>query len=169
MRASARDRTGDDRRVLHLHGHWEDPDSVVLGIRSYEAVKNNDYTQAVMRALGMTKSFLFVGCGDEGLADPNFGNFLAWLAAIEAAAEVEHRHYRLVRRKDGSEPQGRLFPLVYGEDTPICRVPRTAGRPSRRPRRRRASRRNPAVRVAARAAGEHRPLPDLSGRARPRP
>ena len=25
---------GDDRRVLHLHGHWNEPDSVVLGIRS---------------------------------------------------------------------------------------------------------------------------------------
>ncbi|MEY4179795.1 MAG: hypothetical protein RLY70_3369, partial [Planctomycetota bacterium] len=39
---------GDDRRVLHLHGHWDEPDSVVLGIRSYEDVKNNEHTQAVM-------------------------------------------------------------------------------------------------------------------------
>ena len=106
---------GDERRVLHLHGHWQEPDSVVLGIRSYEAVKNNEHTQAVMRALGIAKSFLFVGCGDEGLADPNFGKFLTWLAAIDAAAKVEHRHYRLVRKQDAREPQGRLFPLVYGE------------------------------------------------------
>ena len=106
---------GDERRVLHLHGHWQEPDSVVLGIRSYEAVKNNEHTQAVMRALGIAKSFLFVGCGDEGLADPNFGKFLTWLAAINAAAKVEHRHYRLVRKQDAREPQGRLFPLVYGE------------------------------------------------------
>ena len=28
---------GEDRRVLHLHGHWEEPESVVLGIRSYES------------------------------------------------------------------------------------------------------------------------------------
>ncbi len=107
---------GDERRVLHLHGHWDEPDSVVLGIRSYEAVKNNEHTQAVLRAMGVAKSFLFVGCGDEGLADPNFGNFLAWLAALETAADVEHRHYRLVRRKDGVQPQGRVFPLVYGDE-----------------------------------------------------
>ena len=29
---------GQRKAVLHLHGHWEDPASVVLGIRSYEAV-----------------------------------------------------------------------------------------------------------------------------------
>ena len=89
---------------------------MVLGVRSYEAVKNSDHTQAVMRALGITKSFLFIGCGDEGLADPNFGHFLTWLAAIEADGGVEHRHYRLVREQDVFEPQGRLYPLVYGKD-----------------------------------------------------
>ena len=105
----------DDRRVLHLHGHWDQPDSVVLGIRSYEAVKNSEHTQAVMQALATTNSLLFVGCGDEGLSDPNFGNFLSWLKAIETAAGVEHRHYRLVRKQDAFEPRGRLFPIVYGE------------------------------------------------------
>ena len=50
---------GDDRRVLHLHGHWEEPESVVLGIRSYETVKNSEHTRAVLRAFAMTKSFLF--------------------------------------------------------------------------------------------------------------
>ncbi len=107
---------GEDRRVLHVHGHWEEPESVVLGIRSYEAVRNSEHTQAVIRALGMTKSLVFVGCGEEGLSDPNWGNFLSWLKAIETSAGVEHRHYRLVRDQDKFEPVGRLFPMVYGED-----------------------------------------------------
>jgi hypothetical protein len=102
---------GDERRVLHLHGHWEDPDSIVLGIRSYEAVKNHEHTQAVLRALGIAKSLLFIGCGDEGLDDPNFGNFLTWLAAVDAAAKVEHRHYRLVRNQD-ARPTAWPFVLV---------------------------------------------------------
>ena len=105
----------DDRRVLHLHGHWDEPESVVLGIRSYEAVKNSEHTQAIMRALAMTNSLLFVGCGEEGLRDPNFGNFLSWLDAVETTAGVEHRHYRLVTRKDSFPRRGRLFPLIYGE------------------------------------------------------
>lgn len=106
---------GEDQRILHLHGHWEEPESVVLGIRSYEAVKNSEHTQAVLKALGMTKSFLFVGCGEEGLADPNWGNFLSWLDAIENVAGVEHRHYMLVREKDVTPPEGRIFKLSYGE------------------------------------------------------
>jgi hypothetical protein len=114
-RAVSRVVRGDDRRVLHLHGHWEEPESVVLGIRSYEAVKNNPHTQAAMRTFGMSKSLLFVGCGDEGLDDPNWGNFLTWLASIETHAGVEHRHYRLVREADKGQPHGRLFPLVYGK------------------------------------------------------
>ncbi|MBC8875829.1 MAG: SUMF1/EgtB/PvdO family nonheme iron enzyme [Planctomycetes bacterium] len=117
-RNAARVVRDEDRRVLHLHGHWDEPDSVVLGIRSYESVLNHDYIQEAMKAFGMTRSFLFVGCGDEGLADPNFGNFLTWLAAIETASGVEHRHYRLVRRQDTFEPRGRVFPLVYGDDFP---------------------------------------------------
>lgn len=107
---------GGDRRVLHVHGYWDEPESVVLGIRSYEAVKNSDHTQAVLKALGMTKSLVFIGCGEEGLADPNWGNFLTWLKSIETTVGVEHRHYRLVRKQDVFQPDGRLYPLVYGED-----------------------------------------------------
>jgi hypothetical protein len=107
---------GGDRRVLHLHGHWEKPDSVVLGIRSYEAIRGSQHPQAVLKALGITKSFLFVGCGNEGLSDPNLGRFLDWLADQDIAANVKHRHYSLVRECEKFEPRGRLFPLPYGRD-----------------------------------------------------
>jgi hypothetical protein len=66
------------------------------------------------QALGTVKSLLFVGCGPEGLSDPNFGNFLTWLAALDA--DSQHRHYQLVRESKCIPPRGRLFPLVYGED-----------------------------------------------------
>ena len=71
---------GEDRAVLHLHGKWDEPASVVLGIRDYESVKSDEHTQAVMHALGITRSLLFVGCG-EGLKDPNFANFFRGWAA----------------------------------------------------------------------------------------
>ena len=160
---------GDDRRILHLHGHWKDPDSVVLGIRSYEALLGDVYIQEAMRALGMTKSFLFVGCGDEGLADPNFGNFLAWLKEIEAAADVEHRHYRLARRKDRVQPQGKVFPLVYGEE--YSDLPAFLARlvPEPQPGGGEGTAKKTTVLRRHPAAGEHRPLSELSGRPRPRP
>ena len=105
---------GDDRRVLHLHGHWDEPESVILGIRSYDRVKENQHTQAVMQALGMTNSLLFVGCGQEGLDDPNWGSFLTWLREVETSTGTEHRHYRLVRESETFPQDGSLYPLVYG-------------------------------------------------------
>ena len=67
---------GDTRRVLHLHGHWEELESVVLRIQSYQEVSGNKHTRAVMQALDMTSSFLFVGCGQDGAGDPNWDSFL---------------------------------------------------------------------------------------------
>ena len=66
----------------------------------------------------MTKSFLFVGCGDDGLNDPNFGNFLTWLESDEKFAGVEHRHYRLIRSSESGivKKRGRIVPLVYGDE-----------------------------------------------------
>jgi len=32
---------GDETGILHLHSHWDDPASVVLGIRSYKDVKDH--------------------------------------------------------------------------------------------------------------------------------
>lgn len=106
----------EDRRVVHLHGHWEHPDSVILGLHSYVGISENRYTQAVMNALGVGTSFLFVGCGDEGLDDPNWGPFLDWLTKHDTGAKNQHRHYRLVREQDRSTPMGRLVPLAYGTD-----------------------------------------------------
>jgi len=106
----------DDRRVLHLHGHWDHPETVVLGIRSYEAIKNSEHTQTVMRSLGTSKSLLFIGCGNDGLNDPNFGNFLSWLAEWEKEAKAEHRHFRLVRHSDKEDPIGRLVCVGYGDE-----------------------------------------------------
>ena len=106
---------GSDRRVLHLHGHWEKPESVVLGIRSYEAVTQDEHAQSVLQALGVTKSLLFVGCGADGLSDPNIGSFLKWLQAFDVRGKHQRRHYVLVRRADVFAPMGRIFALPYGE------------------------------------------------------
>jgi len=111
-----RDVRGVDRRVLHLHGLWDRPKTVVLGLQSYIEVSQDSHTQTVMRTLGTGTSLLFVGCGEEGLADPNWGRFLEWLKRFDTEGESQHRHYRLVRESERINPVGRLFPLVYGEN-----------------------------------------------------
>ncbi|WP_017327404.1 SIR2 family protein [Synechococcus sp. PCC 7336] len=38
---------GDEQGILHLHGYWEQPESVVLGIRSYEDVRRSEHAQTM--------------------------------------------------------------------------------------------------------------------------
>jgi hypothetical protein len=109
---------GEERSILHLHGYWDDPESVVLGIRSYEQVRQDAHAEAVRKALAMTQSLLFVGCG-EGLSDPNFKPLLTWLRGVNEGNEA--RHYRLALKKEVVElqkqhlPEERIFVLSYGE------------------------------------------------------
>jgi SIR2-like domain len=83
---------GDHEAILHLHGHWQDPASVVLGIRSYEAVLTDSHAEAMRKALAATRTLVFVGCG-AGLADPNFTALRGWLTEVFVSSP--YRHYRL--------------------------------------------------------------------------
>jgi tetratricopeptide (TPR) repeat protein len=106
---------GDEKGILHLHGHWDDPDSVVLGIRTYEEVRGDPHTQAVLRALRTLRTLIFIGCGD-GLSDPNFGAFLTWTR--EVLPGTEYPHYRLCR-------DGEVVPLrsQHPDSEPIVLLP----------------------------------------------
>ncbi len=104
--------------ILHLHGYWDEPESVILGIRSYEHILRDGHAQAVLRALQTLKTFLFVGCG-EGFADPNFGALLRW--AREVFKDSGVRHYRLCKDDELARlrilhKDDHLFPLSYGPD-----------------------------------------------------
>lgn len=107
---------GEELGILHLHGYWEEPESVILGIRSYEQIRSNPYAQAVLRAIRTLSTLLFIGCGD-GLVDPNFQALLAW--AREAFQGAEGRHYRLCKDDElksllEKHRKDRLFPVSYG-------------------------------------------------------
>lgn len=92
---------GDAKAILHLHGYWDKPESIVLGSRSYEEIIRNTPAQNLQRALGITRTLVFVGCGS-GLEDPNFGQFLAWLR--DNFSGSEYRHYRLAISHE--DPEG---------------------------------------------------------------
>ena len=110
---------GDETGVLHLHGYWQQPESVILGIRDYEKVLGDAHAQTMQHAMRSFKTLLFVGCG-EGLHDPNFGALLQWSAKVFAGSE--YRHFRLARDGDVASLQAqhpaeqRIFVLGYGPD-----------------------------------------------------
>jgi hypothetical protein len=109
---------GDEPGVLHLHGHWEDPESVVLGIHSYGDVLGDAYAQFVPRALSAFNSLLFVGCG-EGLKDPNFLALRQWLGDVFEGSE--YRHFRLALSGEARnlaaehDSRERIFVVPYGD------------------------------------------------------
>lgn len=105
--------------TVHLHGHWATPDSIVLGVRSYDKLIAGKFSQSLLDAIAMTKTILFVGCND-GLRDPNVGRLFAWMR--EHVPDARYQHFRLVRATDAAcsieqHPAGDLTKIaVYGSD-----------------------------------------------------
>ncbi|MDQ1710820.1 MAG: hypothetical protein QOE45_270 [Frankiaceae bacterium] len=98
--------------VVHLHGIWTQPESVVFGNKSYEDVLRDQPTQALQQAVAVTKSLLFVGVGQGG-DDPNIGGLLAWLA--NAARWSSNRHFWLCLESEVDRIDKKLFsPVPYG-------------------------------------------------------
>ena len=108
---------GDEPGVLHLHGYWKRPESVILGIRSYEQVLNNAHAQAMQHLIAAGRTLVFVGCR-AGLQDPNFGGLLAWAAKV--FSQSEYRRFLLALDGECAEiqkehpPDERLFVIGYG-------------------------------------------------------
>ncbi|MGY1636232.1 SIR2 family protein [Geodermatophilus sp. SYSU D00742] len=103
--------------VLHLHGDWASPHSIVFGYDGYERVRGADGPQVLQKVLGLTKSLVFVGCGD-GLDDLNVGALRDWLRSNAGHSDI--RHYLLCRNPDLESLSRRLideriFPVSYGE------------------------------------------------------
>ncbi len=63
--------------ILHIHGHWRRPSSIVLGHTSYKRVVTDQRIQELFKSLWLNWHWLYVGFGN-GLDDPNFGRLLAW-------------------------------------------------------------------------------------------
>jgi hypothetical protein len=108
---------GDDQAIIHLHGHWRDSTSVVLGIRSYETVRTDFTIQAILQGIRSSGTLIFVGFG-AGLGDPNLKTLRAW--ARKAFSDSPYRHYRLCLQSELAKvraehtPEERIFALPYG-------------------------------------------------------
>ena len=86
--------SGERRGILHLHGHYLSPDSIVFGAESYEDISRNEAIQNQLRSIFTRDRVVFVGWGS-GIDDPNFGNLLHFLR--RALRETFPRHFVLVR------------------------------------------------------------------------
>ncbi len=117
-----RDKIGDILRyggdaVIHLHGYFDQPDSVVLGLSSYAKVASNPHTQAVLQLFTLGRTLLFVGCGGT-FQDPNFNRLIEW--GREALQDSTARHFVLCRKSEKArfvelqKTAPWLYPIVFG-------------------------------------------------------
>jgi hypothetical protein len=111
-------RTESRDYILHIHGHWEALDSMVLDRTSYDEISKSDKMQQLMQRFARWHTMLFIGCGDTFL-DPNFYTLIKWCnTALNGAS---HRHFILCRQCEEPhfiemlKPYGFLEPLVYGD------------------------------------------------------
>lgn len=88
---------GEEIGVIHIHGHWQDPASVVLGVSSYAAAMGDRRSQEIVRSLFASHSVIFAGFG-AGLDDPNFAGLRTW--AKEILAESDFPPTILVRSSE---------------------------------------------------------------------
>lgn len=105
--------------VLHLHGIWDDPETVVLGVSDYKDATSDDFRSSLQRSLSIYNKILFIGCG-ETLYDPNLSSLLQWMRTTLGGASLQH--YALVRSTEVDaklrDPvwQGLVTPISYGRD-----------------------------------------------------
>jgi len=109
LRVLNRDREG----ILHIHGHWSQPSSVILGRKSYEHILNAPALQDLFKSIWLHWSWLYVGCGN-GLEDPNVGRLLRW--GHDAFGESARKHYFLAKEQDAAD-------LLCRPDKPANLVP----------------------------------------------
>ena len=82
-------------RVVHLHGVWDEPASVIFGLDDYAQVTSSEQYQAFMRTIWLERTILFIGCSFDGLRDPDFLKLLEWIA--NTFPDSTMTHYALMR------------------------------------------------------------------------
>jgi len=105
--------------ILHIHGHWRHPPSMVLDRTSYEEIRRDDRMQLLMCTFARFYHIVFIGCGST-LHDPNFDLLIQWCRKTLNGSN--QRHFILCRNSDECgfrrdlSAYGFLEPLPYGDD-----------------------------------------------------
>jgi len=107
-------------RVIHIHGHYSKPESLVFGIKSYEDITNSDVAQTVLKTLWLTHRWIFIGCGS-GIYDPNIGKLIKWMSEkFNPNSERPHlflgSHSEVARLKADYFFSKVITPYSYTED-----------------------------------------------------
>ena len=96
-------RNRDVEKIIFLHGYWRRPESVILDWTSYQRIVRSDPYRDDLAAFWKTSIWVYVGCGINGLGDPDFGLLLERYG--DRARQAGHWDYCLVRDDQREEFQ----------------------------------------------------------------
>lgn len=114
FRAAAASQSTD---VIHLHGIWNEADSVILTTADYAKILSDPDSAAIRQAIGVLKTILFIGYG-AGLNDPHFSELWRFLKPLVPQNLV---HYTLCLEGDLAQinrdnTDNAIIPVSYGTD-----------------------------------------------------
>lgn len=111
---AARNRETD--KVIFLHGYWRHPQSVILDWASYEEITRDEQYREDLASVWKMTTWVYVGCGANGLSDPDFGLLMERYG--KRARQADLWDFCLVRRSQREEFQAHFDKLKIN----VCAV-----------------------------------------------
>ena len=109
-------RNKETDKIIFLHGYWRQPQSVILDWNSYQQIARDDQYRQDLAAVWQMTTWLYVGCGVNGLNDPDFGLLLERYG--KRARNADLWDFCLVRKTQREEFQAHFDNLQIN----ICAV-----------------------------------------------
>jgi len=94
--------TGESSNVWHIHGYWDDPESVIFSNADYDRLRCGDRAQFLQHHAAFADTLIFLGCSADGLADQNVGKLLEWFD--KSWSGLGKNHFALVTESDVNAP-----------------------------------------------------------------
>lgn len=113
--------SNDPRFILHLHGIWNKPETIVLSKEDYANLANELGYKELLKKLWSDYHFLFIGCSRDGVMDEDFSTVFGFLN--EWFPGHTHQHFILLNERDIEAEahlpllrQCNVSPISYGHD-----------------------------------------------------
>jgi hypothetical protein len=110
--ASIRSALRSGSGVIHIHGRYDLPSSVILSQTDYQRLVNDDDSTAISEAIFHSGVLLFVGSSVDGISDPHMGKILKEFARMADKTRGEEApHVALVSGRPSGKEIARLRSL----------------------------------------------------------